>query len=291
MKIDDTLRAKLVEVVEKCGGALEFSRRCGINAANISRYLRGITRSIKDDNWEKLAPFLEIAPPEDGISSRLEQDVISATPELSAFITARMDIAGIRNVERLRQRINAGSYEMLRRQISGKLNWFADTLSRVFEVLGIDSSQAPLSAAERQLVDNAAMKRRGNTVMREIPVLAGMEQGRLFMDGSIPVSLDDTRDLRAFRISGGSMRPLLQNGDIVVTEVLKSLDDLPENTVIVIRFHDELSGQERILCRRIRRLTGCPIILCGDDPDTPLTAVLPETVNWCGIVRIRISNL
>ena len=59
MKIDDALRVKLVKAVEKAGGAKEFSRQCGINAANISRYLRGVISSIKDDNWEKLAPFLE----------------------------------------------------------------------------------------------------------------------------------------------------------------------------------------------------------------------------------------
>ena len=290
MKIDDTLRAKLVEAVEKCGGAQEFSKICGINAANISRYLRGITLSIKDDNWEKLAPFLENDTTEDENSSHRERDVISASAELSAFISARMKSAGIKNVEKLRQRMNASSYEMLRRQISGKLNWFADTLSRVFEVLDIDAAEAPLSDTERQLVDNAAMKRQGNSIMRQLPVLAGMEYGQLFVDGSVPVPLEDIRELRAFRISDNTMRPLLQAGDIIITEMVKSPDDIPENAVAVIRFADESSGQERIFCRRVRRLTGYPLILSGDDQSAVLLSVMPENVSWCGLVRTRISH-
>ena len=87
MRIDDSLRAKLVRAVEKAGGAREFSLKCGVNAANISRYLNRKISSINDDNWEKLAPFLEEAAPVSPESGNNE-GFITSTPELSEFILA-----------------------------------------------------------------------------------------------------------------------------------------------------------------------------------------------------------
>ena len=55
MKITDTLREEIGRAVKRSGGAGEFARRCGIDAANISRYLSGRVNSISDANWEKLA--------------------------------------------------------------------------------------------------------------------------------------------------------------------------------------------------------------------------------------------
>ena len=165
MKIDDALRAKLADAVDKAGGAREFSLQCGINAANISRYLRGIICSIKDDNWEKLAPYLDNEKT-GNTDSFLNTDMVRSTPELTEFITSKMKILRIRNIEQLRLRMNFSNYESLRRQMSGKLNWFADTIARVFETLEIDSADAPVSANERRLIDHAAMKRQGTGVMR-----------------------------------------------------------------------------------------------------------------------------
>ena len=54
MKITDELRERIRIAVEQTGGANEFARHCGIDAANISRYLSGRVKSISDDNWEKL---------------------------------------------------------------------------------------------------------------------------------------------------------------------------------------------------------------------------------------------
>ena len=289
MKIDDALRVKLVEAVEKSGGARAFSLRCGINAANISRYQRGLVHSINDDNWEKLAPFLGISPGNDGFVTDKEKDVIIATPELTAFIAARMKSLRIRNVEKLRKKINFSSYEILRRQLSGKLNWFADTLSRVVEVLDLNTADLPLSDAERRLLDHAAMKRQGSGMVRVLPVLAGIESGKLSIDGKVPVPLDDERDLRAFRISGRAMSPVLLPGDVVIAETVASSYALPENSLVVIRFTDQASGEERWACRRCRHLIGCPLILSADDSSGELIPVFPADVIWCGVIRQRIS--
>ena len=188
VKIDDALRAKLADAVDKAGGAREFSLRCGINAANISRYLRGVTQCIKDDNWEKLAPYLDNERT-GNTHSGINADIVKSTPELTEFIFSKMKSLRIRNIEQLRQRMNFSSYESLRRQMSGKLNWFADTIARVFETLEIDSADAPVSANERRLIDHAAMKRQGTGVMRMIPVIMGLEDGTPAIAGEIAVPL------------------------------------------------------------------------------------------------------
>ena len=290
MKIDDALRAKLVEAVEKSGGAKAFSLCCGINPANISRYQRGLVHSINDDNWEKLAPFLGINPGEGGFVTDNENDVITTSPELTAFIADRMRSLRIRNVEKLRKKINFSSYEILRRQLSGKLNWFADALSRVMEVLKVDASELPLSDAERRLLDHAALKRQGSLTMKVLPVLGGIENGKLFIDGKVPVPLDDDRDLRAFRIAGSAMQPVLMPGDVVIAETVASSYALPENSLVVIRFTDQATGEERWACRRCRHLIGCPLILSGDDSSGELIPVFPGDVIWCGVIRRRISD-
>ena len=289
MKIDDALRAELVKAVERAGGAREFSQQCGINAANISRYLRGIIRSIKDDNWEKLAPFIETGCREN-IKSSGSEDVIKSTPELTEFITSKMKLFRIRNIEQLRLRMNFSSYELLRCQMSGKINWSSDTIARVFDLLEIDSADAPVSACERRLIDHAAMKRQGTGVMRMLPVIRGLESGTPVIDGEIPVPLDDTRDLRAFRMSGDQMKPLLCTGDIGIFEVINPSELLPESPAAAIRYTDTVSGDERLVFRRFQRVPGGLAVLCCDNPEYPCIVINESNISWCAIIRRRVSE-
>lgn len=290
VKIDDALRAKLVKAVERAGGARELAGQCGINAANISRYLRGIIHSIKDDNWEKLAPFLENDRNHEAVELSRNGDVIESTPELNEFIIAKMKLLRIRNVEQLRVRMNFSSYELLRCQLSGKINWFADTLARVFDVLEIDSADAPVSQYERRLIDHAAMKRQGTGVMRMLPVIRGLETGTPVIDGEVPVPLDDVRDLRAFRISSDQMEPLLWKGDIGIFEVIAPAEMLPESPAAAIRYIDSISGDERLVFRRFQRVSGGLAVLSCDNPVYPCIVINENNISWCAIIRRRISE-
>ena len=289
VKIDDALRVKLVKAVEKAGGAKEFSRQCGINAANISRYLRGVISSIKDDNWEKLAPFLENTESAGRAFSR-SSDVICSTPELTEFITAKMKMVKIRNVEQLRVKMNFSSYELLRCQMSGKINWCADTIARVFEVLEIDIADSPVSEYEQRLIEHAAMKRQGTGVMRMLPVIRNLEAGTPVIDGEIPIPLDDTRDLRAFRMSGDQMKPLLGEGDIGIFEVINPADMVPESPVAAIRYTDCISGDERLVFRRFHRASGVLAVLSCDNTDFPCIIINESNISWCAIIRLRITE-
>ena len=80
MKITDDLRDQIRLAVERTGGAGEFARRCGIDAANISRYLSGRVQSISDANWDKLARQLDLKTP------AAAAETITNTPELREFI-------------------------------------------------------------------------------------------------------------------------------------------------------------------------------------------------------------
>ena len=289
MKIDDALRAKLADAVDKAGGAREFSLQCGINAANISRYLRGVTCSIKDDNWEKLAPYLDNDKPENA-DTGFNTDMVRSTPELTEFITSKMKILHIRNIEQLRQRMNFSNYESLRRQMAGKLNWFADTVARVFETLELDSADAPVTAGERRLIDHAAMKRQGTGVMRMIPVIKGLETGTPAIDGEVPVPLKDERDLRAFRITGEQMKPLLVPGDIGIFEVSDPADLFSSGQIAAIRYIDSISGNERLVFRRFCRASGGLAVLNCDNPDFPCIVINENNISWCAILKERISK-
>lgn len=288
MKIDDMLRAKLADAVGRYGGVKEFACRSKVDAANISRYLRGITRSIKDDNWEKLMPFLECGN-ENPVNSH-GRNFIAATAELTAFISGRMKSCHINSVEKLRQRINFNSYETLRRQLNGNLNWQIDTLAEVFEVLGIAPESAPLDEPEQRWIVDALRHSRRGSMVRELPILTAAEDGKLFIDGSVVVPDDQAEDLRAFRVSDALMQPHFQPGDVVIAEVCGSLEDIPDKALVVIRFCDSVNSSGRILCRRFRKIHGYPPLLCCDDPTGELSPVLPETVQWCGVVRRRISE-
>ena len=152
MKIDPRLRARLSAAVETAGGAKEFSALCGINASNISRYLRGLIRNISDDNWEKLAPFLET---ENTNAVPRTAGTVNNTPELREFLKKAMADKGVGSVDELRRLAGYDSASTIRRLLAGELNWFPDVLSAVFDALGVERSAAPLSDEERDTVKRA----------------------------------------------------------------------------------------------------------------------------------------
>lgn len=59
MKLDGAMIRALRCAAERCGGAVNLSRRSGIDPGCISRYLRGRVRSVSDENWSKLKKFLQ----------------------------------------------------------------------------------------------------------------------------------------------------------------------------------------------------------------------------------------
>lgn len=298
MRIDDFLRAKLVKAVEEAGGAHEFSLRCGVNAGNISRYLSGKISSINDNNWEKLSPFLE-----DGTISHLESagesEFIRSTPELAEILQHRMKERGIVNIEELRLKINGSSYEQLRRQMCGKLNWFSDTLGAVAEALELEISRLPLSPPEKQIIERAMMKRGSRGIMRLLPVIGGcfcaLTPGadgvpELKTAKQVPVAQDDRRNLRAFKLSGSLMEPTLLDSDIVIVEVADDPGKIPANALVVVRLREEFAAESWLCCGRFHLYPDQSVVISFDFPGGGIIRIPAECVCWSGIVRHRISD-
>ncbi|MDD5698004.1 MAG: YdaS family helix-turn-helix protein [Victivallaceae bacterium] len=58
MKITEEVKAAIRKAVEQAGTQQKFADLCGITQRNISKYLSGEVKSIRDDCQEKLYPFI-----------------------------------------------------------------------------------------------------------------------------------------------------------------------------------------------------------------------------------------
>ena len=169
MKIDGKLRSALRQAVEAAGGVCEFARRCQMDAANISRYLNGKVSAISDDNWGKLAPYLET----DGGDGTRRNGVIRNTPELRDAVKQAMREAQIADAAMLNRRIGYDSAHTLERLLTGELKyWFPEVLSAVLAQLGVDYNGLSLNAAEKGLLMPQELFRNGAMLVRPIPVVS-----------------------------------------------------------------------------------------------------------------------
>ena len=106
----------------------------------------------------------------------------------------------------------------------------------------------------------------------------------------IPVLLDDRRELRAFRISGNSMLPTLNDGDLVLAEKAENTAAVPENSIVIVRYCDPATGVPSMTCRRFHRPDNETVILCSDNPGGGIVRLNWQDINWISIIRERISK-
>lgn len=299
MKITPDLINRLRDAVGKCGGAVDLARKSGIDAANISRYLNGKVSSISDDNWAKLAPFLmENAP-----SGSLRRAVsIANTPELRECIKDAMMKKGLTSPAELTRHIGYDSVSTIERLLSGQLAWFPDVLGLTLAQLGIEYTAAPLSNLERELLPPAGVYQAGGVLVRPLPVVAwanaASHLSMLTTEGAIGrfwdtentdtvlVPVGGRRDTIAFRVSGISMEPRINDSDVILVEPAESLESIPGNKVVVAR----LFPDGDVVCKRLRR-QGDTILLVSDNPEGRIIPVTEKNIDWIGVVVRRISEL
>ena len=302
MKITDTLRESLRLAAERAGGAGEFARRCGIDAANISRYLSGRVKSISDANWEKLARFLELQTPPENTA-----ETISNTPELREFIKDGMMKYGITTPGELTRLSGYDSVNTVTRLLAGEINWFPDMLSLIFNTLELDPAQAPLTPAERDMLLPFGFFRSGGQLVRPIPIvdwanaassLAQLAAGDNTLcrkwnpeyTDTVPVPIGGRKDTLAFRVCGISMEPKLSDNDIILVEPVLSLDEVPNNKIVVAKFVENNRFPENVVCKRFHRGEG-HLLLTSDNPEGKIISFSPADLEWIGIVVRRISEL
>lgn len=299
MKITNEIIRRLREAVEANGGAVMLSRKSGVDAANISRYLNGKVNSIGDDNWAKLVPFLrdeESFPAARGVT-------VSNTPALRECIKDAMMSKGITTPAELTRHIGYDSVHTMERLLSGKLPWFPDVLSLTLTHLEIDYDTLPVSQAEKSLLTPPEVYQAGGVLVRPIPVVswanAASHLSTLQSDGSIDrfwnnnpnaetvlVPVGGRRDTIAFKVSGISMEPKISDGDVILVEPAESFESIPANKVVVA----QLSPDGDVVCKRLRR-QGATTVLASDNPEGRIIPVTAENICWIGVVVKRISEL
>ena len=305
MKLTPEVLDALRKAVRAAGSADAFARKCHVDAANISRYLNGKVRSVGDDNWNKLKTFLDsgAAPERAGGGS-----TIANTPELRECIKDAMMGRGLRSADDLRRAIGYDSTRSIERLLSGKLNFFPDVLSAIFDALEIDPDDAPLEPSERELLAPRGIYRHdGAMLVRPIPVVdwanaAGHLSQLLASDKpvfsswdpesteTVPAPVGTRRDTQAFRVNGVSMEPTINDGDILFVEPVASPADIPQNKIVVAKFADGADSPGQVVCKRFSRKGG-GITLTSDNPAGRSWRVTERQLIWIGVVVRKICEL
>ena len=301
MKITETLRNQIRRAVGRAGGAGEFARKCGIDAANISRYLSGKVNSVSDANWEKLAKHLELQLPASVTGT------IRNTPELREFIKDGMMRRALTTPADLTRIAGYDSVSTVTRLLAGELNWFPDLLSLIFSTLELDPAAAPISPGEKELLMPAEFLRGGGQLVRPIPIVnwanAASSLAQLSASDSalvrkwnteetdtVPVPIGGRKDTLAFRVCGVSMEPKIFDEDIILVEPAVSLDEVPNNKIVVAKFVDDDRFPESVVCKRFHRQNG-HLLLTSDNPEGQIIPFSPGDLAWIGIVVRKISEL
>jgi SOS-response transcriptional repressor LexA len=291
----------LRRAVVQAGDAKELAARSQVSASNISRYLSGKVKTITDDCWEKLRPFLEL-PVLPEVSGTVRN-----TPELRKFIHDAMDKSDMNSTEQLCRAIGYNSPQTLNRLFNGELNWFPDVLSAVFDVLNCDPADSPLNSGELSMLAPRGLYRDGAMLVRPVPVvewanaashLESLESDAVIMQNwdpettlTVPVPADSRRDTHAFRVHGISMEPRILDDDIVLVEPAENFDSIPDNKIVVVRFTDRSETAEKVVCKRFRRQNNHQLLLTSDNPEGKIIPFSPDEVAWVGIVVKKISEM
>ena len=303
MKLTSEIIAELRRAVNDAGGARKFSRLCGMDVANISRYLSGKVRSVNDDNWAKLVRML---PGTTAVPAHRENAVIANTPELRERIKDAMMKRGLRTADDLRRLIGYDSVDSIERLLTGKLNFFPEVLSAIFDALEIDPDDAPLPPSERELLAPRGIYKSGALLVRPIPVVdwanAAGHLSRLVSCGgavcekwdpdsteTVPAPVGIRRDTQAFRVAGASMEPTINDGDILLVRPVASVDDIPQHKIVVAKLA-AADAEDQVVCKRFSR-SGKTLRLDSDNPAGHNWRISARELEWIGVVVRKISEL
>ncbi len=306
MKLTPEIQNSLRQAIDRAGGAGAFARLSQVDAANISRYLNGRVHSIGDDNWNKLAPYLE---PGSGAAGHGAPDsTVANTPALRECIKDAMMRRGLRSADELRRCIGYDNTGSIERLLSGKLNFFPDVLSAIFDALEIDPDEAPLDPAERELLAPPGIYRNGGALLvRPIPVVdwanaAGHLEQLSGCDKpvyaawdpenteTVPAPVGTRRDTQAFRVYGVSMEPTINDGDILFVEPVASPEEIPQHKIVVAKLSADADAAGAVVCKRFSRSRGT-FRLTSDNPAGRSWSVTARQIAWIGVVVRKTCEL
>lgn len=303
MRITREIQRAFREIKAAMGDYAELSRRSGVAQSTISRYVNGTTRSIDDHNWDRLKDYLMPYLDVDCAAVQLPKtaDTIRNTSELRECIKDAMLRRGISDAEDLRKLIGYDSSRTMERLLSGKLNWFPDVLSAVLAALEIDHDSVPISPAERMLLLPRTAFDDGAILVRPIPVvdwanaadyvsnLTGGTNAIPFRwdpatTETVPAPMGMRKGTVALRVTGQSMEPRIQDGDMLFCEPAQ-LSDIPSNKIVVVRFSDTYAlCPGSIVCKRLKRFGDTVCLISDNDGGRAFDDIKPADFTWMGVV-------
>ena len=297
MIITPEIRKCLSEAVARAGGVCEFSKRCHVDAGNISRYLNGRVASISDRNWERLKNHLQ----SDEKPSRRE-GVIRNTGLLREAVFRAMAQMGISSAAELNRLTGYDSVHTLERLLAGELDyWFGDLLSCVIAKLALPVDELMLSETEKQLLWSPEFFDEGAMLVRPVPVVSWANAaGALELNESpdrnferkwnpettetVPVPVGGRSRMLAFRVFGISMEPTINDGDVILVEPALP-EEIPDHKIAVVRTDD---GE--VYCKRLHQQDR-QFFLTSDNPAGKILHLDREKITWLGVVVRKISEL
>jgi hypothetical protein len=79
--------------------------------------------------------------------------------------------------------------------------------------------------------------------------------------------------------------------DIVLVEPVETPELIPDNKVVVVRFNDESSCGEKVVCKRLRKQPGGNYLLTSDNPEGKVIPFTGADISWIGVVVKKISEM
>ncbi len=234
-------------------------------------------------------------------------DTVQNTSALRECIKDAMMRNGIMTAEDLNRFIDYDNSHTIERLLNGKLNFFPDILSAIFDRLGISHDEAPITPAERGLLVEEGLYNHGAILIRPIPVvewanaighietLCGggtvMQKWDPATTETVAAPVGARKDTQAFRVHGQSMEPMIMDNDILFCEPSMSCNDIPTNKIVIAKFIDCGKYPDCVVCKRFRRV-GSKILLSSDNRIAGRDfEVDPAEIAWIGVVTSKHAVL
>ncbi len=226
-----------------------------------------------------------------------QSDTVQNTAELREFIKDAMMDKGLKNASDLCKIINYDSVSSIERLLKGKINFFPNMLSSIFDALDINADDAPISADERtMLLPKGLFDKLEQSCVVPVIDWANAADGISFYGGdatlmqkwdpditeTIPAPVSKRKSF-VFRVSGESMEPAILDNELLFCDRKYGLDEVQNNKIVVIKFNDCAKYPDCVICKRFHQV-GDTILLTSDNPKGKNFDVKASDIEFISVV-------
>ncbi len=287
--------------------AKEIAQMLGVSQNTMTNWKKGLSAMSTQNRravGKLVVNFNENAAP----SLPKVPDTIQNTPELLLCIKDAMMRQGLTSAADLNRYIGYDSAHSLERLLSGKLNWFPDVLSCVFDHLGINHDDAPITATERELLAPEGIFKEGGNLVRPVPVVdwanAASYIGGLVGGGgslqkywdpentkTVPAPMGTRKGTMAFQIFGESMEPKLIDGDNVLCYPVTDIQDISNGKIVIAKFSESYQKcPDCVVCKRFRKNRDIICLTSDNSAGRNFDDIKPQDIAWIGVVTGKYND-